>query len=883
MTSKCPLTVTKLEKPFVTEHSLIELFDRQDALKLLYTPSLLPLKDDDNWLADFTKHFKTTFDHLREYVEMYNPKNEGVAVSYRLAKHGYGRPFPSKALGFSAFKRSVRHTLANSYYDIDLKNCQPSILYWVLKQNGSAVPRSLEVYVQQRDHILAEHMRLLNVPEKWMVKQLFISLFFMGTYFGWRQRMKKLNYEVPEQSPPYVKQLSKDLAEIAQTMRDHNPELYKVATNKRKQNGDEEENEEDCLFQNKIKRTFLALWCQTYEFNVVNGVLEYLHQKTPLLSGPCKSAIYASYEFDGFKLLRSTVDAYEGGIQEVLRLANNYCLDVWNLPLIFEVKEMDEAISLVDVAVPEIPKDQGKLLEEYVLQLEKAAVSHYAAVQVIQETTYKDDFVYVRSSNEWFTWDGTTWERNAQHLMCQFIDIILEHFKQNIPSTIVDDPKIKKALFKLECKLGQASFFAGVEKISKIYMSMVNKDFDGNVDILNFDNGILDIGNKTFRERQRGDFVQMSCGYNLAYELEEPEYEKDIMDVITKIHPDPEIREFFLYCLASGLSGRNTEKFLIYNGGGRNGKSLMTDCMELLLGDYFTTCPPALLIENQKNKSSNEANSVVVALDKKRYIVCSEPPKNIPIQNSVIKLLTGNSSVKGRALYKEVRNILLHGTWVLETNSIPNLAEAAETADTERLIDLLFGSLFTSNEEKWDDSKHIYRKDPGLKVKDWWITRRNAFMRILIRQLFKLHDMNYDLGKLAPKAIMERTYLYTLDSHIVYRLFRQIYCLRDEVDHIPYEDWDKDHTLQAIVDNIKSSEHWYHLPGYQRNAKEQETDKMKNWFKNNEPFASLVYVKFKQNFLKGYRKRPYSIEDAHDDTTTDLEIRSASTISHGDI
>ncbi len=872
----CSLTVRKIANPFITEHAFVESFDRQDAFKLLYTPSLLPFKDEKHWLAEFTKHYKTTFDHLKDYVNMYDTNVGGVSVTYRLAKHGYGRPFPLKALGFTSFVRNVRHTLANNYYDIDLKNCQPCILYWVLKKNLMTVPKSLEFYVQNRDYILSEHMRLLNIPEKWMVKQLFISLFFMGTYYGWRQRMKKLNHDVPEQSPPYVVELSKDLAEVARSMRDRNPDLYKVASNKRKQNGEEE--------QNKILRTFLALWCQTYEFNVVNGVMEYLHQKTTLLSGPNETTKYASYEFDGFKLLRSTVDAYEGGIQEVLRLANNYCLDEWNMPLIFEVKEMDEAISLKDVAIPEVPKDQGDMVEEYVLQLTKASVSHYAAVQVIQETTYKDDFVYVRSSNEWYTWDGSTWEQNSQHLMSQFIDIILEHFKQTIPSNILDEPKIKKGLFTLECKLGQASFFGGVEKISKVHMSMVNKDFDGNVDLLNFENGILDIAKKTFRERQRGDFVQMSCKYNLAYELEEPEYEKDIMDVITKIHPDPEIREFFLYCLASGLSGRNTEKFLIYNGGGRNGKSLMTDCMELLLGDYFTTCPPALLIENQKNKSSGEANSVVVALDKKRYIVCSEPPKNIPIQNSVIKLLTGNSSVKGRALYKDVRNILLHGTWVLETNSIPNLAEAAETADTERLIDLLFGSLFTSNEAKWDESKHIYRKDPGLKVKDWWITRRNAFMRILIRQLFKLHDMNYDLGKLAPKTIMERTYLYTLDSHIVYRLFRQIYCLRDEVDQHPtYDGWDTDHTLQSIIDNIKSSEHWYHLPSYIRNAKEQETDKMKNWFKNNEPFASLVYIRNRQNFLKGYRKRPYSLEDAGDDTTTDLEIRSASTISHGDV
>jgi len=872
--SRCPLTVAKIDKPFITDNALIESFDRQDAYKLLYTPNLLPIKDDDHWLAEFTKHYKTTFDHLKDYVNMYDTKLNGVIIHYRMAKHGYGRPFPMKSLGFTAFVRSVRHTLAQEYYDIDLKNCQPTILYWVLKNNQLPVPKSLEFYVQNRDLILVEHMRLLNVPEKWMVKQLFISLFFMGTYYGWRLRLQKRGITVPEQTPPYVVELSRDLMEIAQRVRHRNPELYKVAANKRKQNGETE--------QRKIIRTFLALWCQTYEFNIVNGVVEYLNTTTNLLSGDGE-ALYASYEFDGFKLLRKHVDAFEGGIQEVLRLSNNYCSEVFDLPLIFEVKEMDEAIPLTDVAVPEVPKDEGEIEEHYLMDITKVSLSHYAAIQVIMETSFKDDFVYVRSTNEWYTWDGNTWERNAQHLMSQFIDIILNNFKDQIPPNLHDSSKIKKALFGLECKLGCCSFFSGVEKISKIYMSMVNKDFDGNTDILNFDNGILDIAEKTFRERRRTDFVQMSCKYNLSYGLEEPEYEKDIMDVITKIHPDPEIRDFFLFCLASGLSGRNTEKFLIYNGGGRNGKSLMTDCMELLLGDYFTTCPPALLIENQKNKSSGEANSVIVALDKKRYIVSSEPPKNIPIQNSMIKLLTGNSSVKGRALYKEVRNILLHGTWVLEANSVPNLAEAAEVADVERLIDLNFSSLFTSNEAKWNDAKHVYRKDPGLKVKQWWITRRNAFMMILIRQLFKLHDLNYDLGKITPKAVMERTYMYTLDSHVVYRLFRQIYCHRDEVQEMPHEGWDIDHTLQSIVDNLKSSEHWYHLPAYVRNSKEQETNAMKEWFKKNEPFASLVYVSCRQNLLKGYRKRPYSLEDAADDETTDLDIDSLSTFSNVDV
>ena len=871
MDARSPITVVKTTKPFITETALIECFDRQDAYKLLYTPELLPIKDDDHWLSEFTKHYKTTFDHLKEYVAMYATELGGVPVQYRLPRHGYGRPFPLKSLGYTAFIRSIRHTLANRYYDIDLKNCQPNIIYWVLKNNKLPVPKSLEFYVGNRDIILAEHMKLLKVEDKWRVKQLFISLFFMGTYYGWRMRLQKVGIIVPEETPPYVTELSNDLMHVASMIRIRNPELYKVAANKRKQNGETE--------QKKILRTFLALWCQTYEFNIVNGVLEYLDANTPLLSGSSENGKFANYEFDGYKLLRSNVDAYPGGIAEVIRLSNAFCMEVYNLPLIFEVKDMDEAICLTNVEVPSIPKDEDAILEKYLQELQKVSLSHYAAIQVILETTFKDDFVYVRQTNEWYTWDGNTWEKNSHHLMSQFIDIILTYFKETIPAQLLEEPKIKTALFKLECKLGTVGFFNGIEKLSKVHMSLQNKDFDDNTDILNFDNGILDIKEKTFRERRREDFVQMSCRYNLCYGLEEPEYEKDIMDVLIKIHPDPEIREFFLTCLASGLTGRNTEKFLIYNGGGRNGKSLLTDCMELLLGDYFVSLPPALLIENQKNKSSGEANSTVVQLDRKRYIVCSEPPKNIPIQNSVIKMLTGNSSVKGRAIYKDARTIYLHGTWVLETNSVPNLAEAAETADVERIIDVLFGSLFTSNEAKLDESKHIYRKDPGLKVKQWWITRRNAFMMILIKQLFKFHDQNYDLGSITPKSVMERSYLYTLDSHIVYRLFRQIYCHRDEVQEPPYDDWDKDHTLQVIVDNIKSSEGWYGLPAYVRNAKDQETDRMKNWFKTNEPFASLVYVTNRQNFLKGYRKRPFSLNDAEDDATTDLDIESESTFS----
>ena len=62
--------------------------------------------------------------------------NNCFIVNYKKARHGWGRVFPIKSLGLTSFAKKTRNTLIkDTYYDFDLKNCQPEILRNICKAN----------------------------------------------------------------------------------------------------------------------------------------------------------------------------------------------------------------------------------------------------------------------------------------------------------------------------------------------------------------------------------------------------------------------------------------------------------------------------------------------------------------------------------------------------------------------------------------------------------------------------------------------------------------------------------------------------------------------------------------------------------------------------
>jgi hypothetical protein len=85
---------------------------------------------------------------IQRYRQKFKDGSNTTSVIYYLASPTrYGRVYPQGSLSLCSFRRALRHTLAkNIYADIDIKNCQPTILHQVCISNGIDCP-NLSEYV----------------------------------------------------------------------------------------------------------------------------------------------------------------------------------------------------------------------------------------------------------------------------------------------------------------------------------------------------------------------------------------------------------------------------------------------------------------------------------------------------------------------------------------------------------------------------------------------------------------------------------------------------------------------------------------------------------------------------------------------------------------
>ena len=249
----------------------------------------------------------------------------------------------------------------------------------------------------------------------------------------------------------------------------------------------------------------------------------------------------------------------------------------------------------------------------------------------------------------------------------------------------------------------------------KEYLNYRKDDFKMNDKpyLLAFKNQVYDFKTKEFREQDKQDHITMSCGY----EWVEPT--KEQMDLIKKlieeIFVNPEIRKCYMSILRNGCIGICPEKFIIANGGGRNGKGVLNDLMRCALGEYAYkgTC------DTLCGKIKAGANPEVANFDKKRFITFSEPDVQYPTDSDSIAL-------------------------------------------KERIRDVLFESSFTAKcDEDVDEDNLIFKQNPYYKSTEFQQNYRCALLKYIMD--YEGIDEIY-----TPNCVAERSQEYLLGNDKIY-------------------------------------------------------------------------------------------------------------------
>ena len=412
---------------------------------------------------------------------------------------------------------------------------------------------------------------------------------------------------------------------------------------------------------------------------------------------------------------------------------------------------------------------------------------------------YQDDNLYIYFKDKWYKNNRVLCKKVISAFLQNTLTKILNILSNSLGNGNDDEQeliekKIKVILQGLK-KIKTVSVKNNILEALIIFLSgrLDNIEFDKHPYYLGFDNGVYDLKNKIFMKKQKHFYMTMSTNFNYN-EQEDYKNVEFIQEFIEKIFPIEEERILYCCLLMRSFIGINNDKFVIANGCGGNGKSILHSLTYLTQGDYGYNIPNVVLTKPIKDGPNPE----VAELHNKRFCYTEEPPANVGFSNATIKQLTGGANGV-RARMCNSNNTKIHNTCSLfvNCNEKPRLQDNITDADVRRIFDILFRSLFTSNPDN-SYYEYTYQADLRWLNDEFMDSYKNAYFIYLTRYLNIINADGFNFDKITPSEIKNRTNKYLTTCDVVSSWFFDNYeKSNDDTDVIQ---------IKNIYEDFKESE-----------------------------------------------------------------------------
>lgn len=243
------------------------------------------------------------------------------------------------------------------------------------------------------------------------------------------------------------------------------------------------------------------------------------------------------------------------------------------------------------------------------------------------------------------------------------------------------------------------------EFYSKLLRTTVKtQDFFDPEDVINFNNGVLDI--------ETGEFMAHSPHWGFRYKLAfdydpkatAPRFEKYLNEVTGH---DPEVIQVLLEYMGYALCGVDPaigQKALILTGGGANGKSVFLDLLKHMAGkNNYSTVSLGHEIANINNRYS---------LDGKLFNITEETPTRSLMDSSLFKAIVAGGEVQAKKLYCDSYSMRTRAKLILACNELPENFDYSYGM-IRRLLIVPFNSVFTEANRDVNIREKLYAEGPG--------------------------------------------------------------------------------------------------------------------------------------------------------------------------
>lgn len=309
--------------------------------------------------------------------------------------------------------------------------------------------------------------------------------------------------------------------------------------------------------------------------------------------------------------------------------------------------------------------------------------------------------------------------------------------------------------------------------INELICILNNDDikFDNTPYLFAFNNKIYDLSKGDFIEPNPEQYISITCGYDFI-EADEAENKSQLNIMINTIFKQPELKKIYLTTISTGLDGLPLEKFILANGSGGNGKGVLNELIQYMLGNYAYILPADILLKPLKTGNNPE----IANLNKKRLVIAREPDHNLMFNCATIKELTGGSQINARLNYSNDTTTHLNMTFILECNDKPKLNEVND-ALSRRILDIPFKSKFVNKEDynKLDeeDKQQVDIINTYYKTEEFKEKYKFALFFILVEH-YKEYIKN-DKCLPVPEEVIKRNHNYMASSDELLNWFEDKY------------------------------------------------------------------------------------------------------------
>ena len=394
---------------------------------------------------------------------------------------------------------------------------------------------------------------------------------------------------------------------------------------------------------------------------------------------------------------------------------------------------------------------------------------------------YKDGSIY--------HFNGVYWEtmKNLDDVEKDIRKKYSPHFKELYLAE--KEKERKKELKTIVNNLGSKSYSLSIAQVYRQNHQVKAIEMETEPFLFVFENMVFDL--RTGREVEASP--DYNCIMNTGYPYKEPT-DEEMIEMNTHfdmIFPNADVRECYKYLLASSLFGYKLEKFIVSNGCGGNGKSMLHDIHSKMLGEgddgYSYTLQSSSLLQ----PLSTGANTEIAKIHNKRFTICSEPSNGGQLDNSTIKELTGEDKINARQIYSTNTEVIVKHTLFMMCNNKPALKETPTRGDSRRFVDVPFDALFVNKnelDEKLEEQKNglnLHRTyhigNNKFAHTDYKKKMRCALFNLLLPYAVKYHESDYNIDDFIPKIIENRSNEYIAEQDLIFEYVKEI-CVKTNDD-----------------------------------------------------------------------------------------------------